>query len=73
MKHLLKWFLDLKIISKIMICYVAMLVIFLSVGNITYHQYQDLTTSKVQQMSVETTHSVNNNLDFIFDTMENVI
>lgn len=71
MKYLLKWFLDLKIISKIMICYVAMLVIFLSVGNITYHQYQDLTASKVQQMSVETTHSVNNNLDFIFDTMNN--
>ncbi len=54
-----------------MICYVAMLAIFLSVGNITYHQYQNLTAGKVLQMSTENTRSVNNNLDFIFDTMNN--
>ncbi len=71
MKYLLKSFLDLKITSKIMICYIAMLVIFLSVGNITYHQYQSLTAGKVLQMSTENTRSVNNNLDFIFDTMNN--
>jgi two-component system sensor histidine kinase YesM len=71
MRYLLKSFLDLKITSKIMICFVAMLVIFLSVGNITYHQYQNLAADKVRQMSFETTRSVSNNLDFIFDTMNN--
>lgn len=71
MKHFAKWFMDLKIASKFMICYCAMLILFLFLGDVTYQQFQNLTSSKVQQMSVETTRSVSNNLDFLFDTVNN--
>lgn len=71
MKRFAKRFMDLKIASKIMTCYVVMLLIFLTLGSVTYQQFQSLTTSKVRQMSSETTRSVGNSLDFLFDTVNN--
>lgn len=69
MKHLAKWFMDLRIASKIIACYFVMLCIFLGLGAFTYRQFQTLTVSKVRQMSSETTGSIRNNLDFLLDTL----
>lgn len=69
MRGLLNWFMNRKIASKIMICYVAMLLIFLILGGFIYRQFQTMTAGKVKRMSSETTRSVRNNLDFLFDTV----
>ena len=70
MKHLAKWFMDLRIASKIVACYFVMLCIFLGLGAFTYRQFQALTVSKVRQMSSETTGSIRSNLDFLLDTLD---
>jgi two-component system sensor histidine kinase YesM len=71
MKYLVKWFMDLRIAFKVMTCYFVMLLLFLIFGAICYKQLNNLTTNKVRQMSIETSKSVSNNLDFLFNTLNN--
>lgn len=69
MRHLTTWFMNLRIASKMIVCYFVMLSILLALGGFTYRQFQDLTTDKVWEMAGETTGSISSNLDFLLDSL----
>jgi two-component system, sensor histidine kinase YesM len=71
MKYIIKWFMDLRIAFKVVICYILMLLVFLVMGIICYCQLNNITTGKVRQMSIDTAKSVSNNLDFMINTLNN--
>lgn len=60
---------NLKIASKVIVCYFVMLVILLALSGFTYRQFRNLTTEKVWEMAGETTGSISNNLDFLLGSL----
>ena len=67
-----KWFMDLKLTTKIIICYSVAFITFFVIITFSYQQISnDNTVNKVSEMSAEIVESIGYNFNFIIDTVNN--
>jgi two-component system sensor histidine kinase YesM len=71
-KRVLKWFLNLRISAKITLYYFVILVVSLLFISLFYKGFNDrIIANKVTQISLETTNSINSNLDYLINDTDN--
>lgn len=71
MKHLIRWYMNLRIAFKVVVCCLLVFVLFFSLSMSSLWYLVNATSKTVRQISSETTKSVSNNLDFQFATLNN--